>query len=457
MRKTRFLALQAGIAAVYVVAAKAGLALAFVHPSATAVWAPTGLALAALLLFGRGAWPAIFLGAFIANITTAGSILTALGIAAGNTLEAVIGAALVTGFAAGAHAFERAGTVFAFTGLALACTSLSATFGVSSLCLTGFARWSDFGPIWWTWWLGDAAGALLVAPAILLWVAPSGMLWTPRRGVEVMAFVASLIAVGAIVFGGVLPLEGADYPLEFLCLPLLVWAGFRFTPREAATALILLAAVAIRGTLGGLGPFARGSRNESLLLLQAFLAVAAVMTLALAAVVAERRRADAELERLAVTDPLTGLANYRRMMATLEGEIERSRRTDRPFSMLLLDVDGLKRINDRYGHLVGSRALCRVAEALGRSCRGIDTAARFGGDEFAVILPETAEVTAQHVAQRLAAELSADREEPRVTVSVGVTEFPRDATTAESLLDGADRHMYDTKALRRGDTSARGR
>ncbi len=325
MRTFRFVAQQAGLAAVYLVAAKAGLALAFVHPSATAVWAPTGLALAALLLFGRSAWPAIFVGAFIANITTAGSLLTALGIATGNTLEAVIGAALVTGFAAGAHAFERAGTVFAFTGLALACTSLSATIGVSSLCLTGFAHWSDFGPIWWTWWLGDAAGALLVTPAILLWIAPSGMHWTPRRGVEGVAFVASLVGVGAIVFGGALPMDGADYPLEFLCLPLLVWAGFRFTPREAATALILLAAVAIRGTLGGLGPFARGSRNESLLLLQAFLAVAAVMTLALAAVVAERRRAGAELERLAVTDPLTGLANYRRLMAIIEGEIERSR------------------------------------------------------------------------------------------------------------------------------------
>jgi diguanylate cyclase (GGDEF)-like protein len=457
MPKGRFIALQAGLAAVYVVAAKAGLSLAFVHPSATAVWAPTGLAVASLLILGRRAWPAVFVGAFIANATTAGSVITALGISVGNTLEAVIGAAFVAGFASGVRAFERAASVFAFTGLALAFTTVSATFGVTSLCVTGYAHWDAFGPIWWTWWLGDVAGALLVTPAILLWLVPTGIPWTLRHSIEGIAFVAALVAVGAVVFGGLLPMDGSDYPLEFLCLPLLVWAGFRFSPRDSATALILLAAVAIRGTLGGLGPFARGSRNESLLLLQAFLSVAAVMTLALAAVVAERRRAGAELERLAVTDPLTGLANYRRLMATLEGEIERSRRSDRPFSMLLLDVDGLKKINDRYGHLVGSRALCRVAEALGRSCRAIDTAARFGGDEFAVILPETAEVTAQHVAQRLAAELSADREEPRVTVSVGVAEFPRDAATAETLLDGADRHMYETKALRSGQTSARGR
>src|SRR5213594_3159626 len=128
--------------------------------------------------------------------------------------------------------------------------------------------------------------------------------------------------------------------------------------------------------------------------------VTAVVTLVLAAVVRERREGEERLRLLAVSDPLTGLANYRKLTDALEAEVRRSSRTDRPFAVVLLDLDGLKKVNDRHGHLVGSRALCRVAEVLHGSCRGVDTAARFGGDEFAVVLPETGEDAAWLVARR---------------------------------------------------------
>ena len=169
------------------------------------------------------------------------------------------------------------------------------------------------------------------------------------------------------------------------------------------------------------------------------------MTLALAALILERRQHEEALEILAVSDSLTGLANYRRLAAALQMEIERSERTQRVFGVLLLDLDGLKKINDRFGHLVGSRAICRVAENLRSTCRTLDTPARFGGDEFAVLLPETEEDEARQVAGRIVERLAADKENPRISVSLGVAMYPRDGITSETLLESADRALYQMK------------
>jgi diguanylate cyclase (GGDEF)-like protein len=150
-----------------------------------------------------------------------------------------------------------------------------------------------------------------------------------------------------------------------------------------------------------------------------------------------------------VSDPLTGLANYRHLTQALDAEIQRSSRTDRPFAVVLLDLDGLKKINDRYGHLIGSLALRRVAETLLGSCRGIDTAARFGGDEFALVLPETGDAAAWHVARRIADRVARDGEKPSLTISIGVAVHPRDGATLEVLMNTADRSLYDNKARHR--------
>jgi diguanylate cyclase (GGDEF)-like protein len=265
---------------------------------------------------------------------------------------------------------------------------------------------------------------------------------------EAALLLLSLSIVGAIVFGGLFPSDVKNYPLEFLCLPLLIWAAFRFGQREVATVVAMLSGIATWGTLHGLGPFARNAQNESLLLLQTFMAVTALTTLTLAAVVSERRGAEKRLRRLAVSDPLTGLGNYRRLIASLEGEIRRSRRNERPFALLFLDLDDLKRINDRYGHLMGNRALCRVADVLRVSCRSIDTAARFGGDEFALVMPETREATAWQVAHRIQDDLAGDTEQPVLSLSVGVAEYPRDGETVEALLGVADHALYEAKAGR---------
>src|SRR5258708_5157868 len=160
----------------------------------------------------------------------------------------------------------------------------------------------------------------------------------------------------------------------------------------------------------------------------------------------ERKQVETQSQRLAITDPLTGLGNYRHLLDVLHAEIERSGRTGRPFALLLLDLDGLKKINDCYGHLAGSRPLCRLGDVLRVFCRSIDTAARYGGDEFAVILPETTAGAAGFVSSRIRNRLATDSEQPPLCASIGVAVYPQDGETVEALLQTADRELYGMKS-----------
>src|SRR5260370_37041840 len=150
--------------------------------------------------------------------------------------------------------------------------------------------------------------------------------------------------------------------------------------------------------------------------------------------ISERKRAEEEILRLVTSDPLTGLANYRKLIDVLDAEIKRYGRAGRPFAVLLFDMDGLKKINDAHGHLVGSRALCRLANILQIHCRAIDTAARYGGDEFVLVLPETESAAAVQVAQRVSEQLNNDGEEPSISVSTGTATYPRDGKPIDELL-----------------------
>lgn len=448
----RDIAIVAALAGVYFIAAKFGLEFAFVNPSATPIWAPTGIALAAVLVYGYRVWPGIFGGAFAVNFITAGTLATSIGIASGNTLEAIAGAWLVNRFAGGARAMDRTRDIVTFGFLAgIVSTALSPSIGVTSLALGGFASWNNYAEIWSTWWLGDCVGNLAVAPALLLWSANPRLEWSRTDGAKSAEAIALILTLGLValgLFGGLLPPDVSHYPLEFLCVPTLLWAAYRFTPRGAATATLVLAAIALWGTRYGYGPFTNRPPNTSLVLLQSFIGFSSLMCLTFAGVVTERRRAEEQIRQMALTDPLTSLANYRVFVQSLDAEIARSSRTGRPFAVLFLDLDHLKRINDIQGHLAGSDAIRRVAEALRTSCRTSDTAARIGGDEFAVIMPETEEPRARELLARIGALLDAGNRDFTVSVSAGIAEHPRDGATAEALLGRADDLLYKAKASR---------
>ena len=284
------------VTVIYFIAGKLGLQLAFLNASASAVWPPSGLALAALLLFGYRVWPAIFLGAFLVNFTTAGNVPTSLGIATGNTLEALAGAWLVFRFAGGPRVFDRAQGVFKFALAVALSTLISPTLGVTSLALGGFADWARYGEIWTTWWLGDLAGDLVVAPLVLLWgIGPRWRLDRESTG-EVVALFVLLVVLAETVFGGWFPIFAQNYPIAFICGPIIIWIAFRFTQRETATAIFILSAIALWGTLHGHGPFVMENGNQSLLILQGWAAVLTLTSMTLAAAMAERRRAEAVIE-----------------------------------------------------------------------------------------------------------------------------------------------------------------
>ena len=280
------------LAVVYYVAAKAGLRLAFLNPSATPIWPPTGIAIAALLLTGTRAWPGILAGAFAANLTTEGTVWTSLGIAAGNTLEAAVAAALVGRYAGGRRAFNRIEDIVRFAAFAaVLSTAISATAGVTTLASAGFVPWRMYGPVWLTWWLGDATSAVVVTPALLLWIEEARRGWTVRGVVERLVFVAVLLVASVTVFG-------TRYPFSFAIVPLLIWAAFRFGARDAATVVVFVSAAAIAGTLRRVGPFAlAGDPNIALLYLSLFMAMMSIVVLTVARIVDDRAAAAEELHR----------------------------------------------------------------------------------------------------------------------------------------------------------------
>ncbi len=290
---------------VYFIAGKFGLMLASLHASASPVWPPTGIALAALLVLGYRAWPAIFVGAFLVNASTAGNVATSLAVASGNTLEAMCGAWLVNRFAGGTTAFGRPQGVFKFALAAVVSTIISPAFGVTSLALAGFADWANYGAIWLTWWLGDATSDLLIAPLIILWSIASKRRWNRREAVEVGILLLLLFVLSEAVFGGWLTISAKNYPIAFSCGAIVIWTAFRFTQRETATGIFILSAIAIWGTLHGFGPFAEKTENQSLLALQYWTAVVTITAMALSAGMAERGRAE---EALRESEARTNLA-----------------------------------------------------------------------------------------------------------------------------------------------------
>ncbi len=349
-----------GVFALYVAGGKLGLALATVHESATAVWPPTGIAIAACLILGRRVWPAVAAGAFLVNVTTSGDPLSSVGIALGNTLEGVIGAYLMERFANGRYAFVHVATVLRFAAIALVAPVVAASVGVASLVLTGLAPSADAGPIWLTWWLGDVGGAVVVAPLLVLWATRIPELRGVGTNAELAVLALAVAATATFVFTPSSPLAATNVPLGFFVFPVLVWPVVRFGPRVSAAVIAVIGVVAVWGSLHGAGPWVRDNVNASLLLLAAFLIVVSLTSLVVGASVVESHLVE---ESLRATEERLRLAEERKVEARDEFLSVAAHELKTPLTSLQLATQYLLREIDT-GHELPATTLRSAASTL---------------------------------------------------------------------------------------------
>jgi signal transduction histidine kinase len=286
-----------GLTAIYVAAAKLGLMLDAVDRFATLVWPPTGIALAALLLLGNRVCPGITAGAFIVNWWTGASIPVALGIALGNTLEAVLGALMLRRFEGFRCSLDRLRDVLALIVFAaMLSTTVSATVGVINLLLGGIVVPDRFGETWRAWWVGDALGDLVVAPFLLTWSGLRRLRAQKRRFAEATVLTVILAALGSAIFFETI--RAGPFLQVYMLFPVLIWAALRFGVRGGTAATMLVSGIAIWGTTQRMGPFVQPTLARSLLYLQVFMAVVAATALILGAAVSERAQAVRDREQL---------------------------------------------------------------------------------------------------------------------------------------------------------------
>lgn len=294
----KYLAAVISLAAVYFAVGKLGLALSPSQLGFTTMWPPSGVAVAGLLVLGYRAWPGIFLGALGLGLATPCGLGMALALAAGNTLESLAGAWLANRFAGGRNFYARPWDALKFAALvAIVSPLISPPPGARVLAAEDLVFWRASVPTWLTWWLGEMVSLLVLAPLVVAWAVQPRWLWNRCKTLEFGILLLSLGVTGEAVFGGWAPASAREYLFPYLCLPFLFWAAFRFGQRETITATFVLGAVVMDGALHGYGFFERVSPNHALLVDHGFMVITSVMTMALAAVVDQRRRAGEELEK----------------------------------------------------------------------------------------------------------------------------------------------------------------
>lgn len=447
-----------------------GLSLAIPPGYATPVWPPSGIALAAILMWGARVWPGIAAGSVLVNLAvalttaeaafSAVSILIAVAIAAGSTLQALVCAGALRRYVGVARLFETGPAMLAFAGIAAAACLIASSWGIATLNVAGVL--ADFRSLesWQTWWLGDLIGILVFAPVFLTWRQSLQIGRKAWRLGEVSAAFLVLAVTTLVVFAAPPQAGGYAGSLLFLPLPCLLWIAFRFRPSGVALGVCVMSMIAIAMTAAGNGPFGGEKTAASLLLLQAFIGLTAVTALTLAAAVSGHRNSErelrslsVELEQLALTDELTGLRNRRGFLVLADQVLRMARRTRAKCALVFVDLDGLKRVNDTRGHAAGDALIADAAKVLSQVFRESDIVARVGGDEFAVlaVLDESDGATA--VNARLASAIERANGQTtasmRVSMSVGIEELQSDSDVPlDVLLGRADRAMYERKRRR---------
>lgn len=484
----------------YYLGAVLGVAASAMSEGISIFWLPNGILLAALLLVPRRDWPLHLAAAVLAEIAAdlpTFSLIQALGFAGVNVFECLLAAILLQRVAQ-PFALDRLRHVvlFGLYALVVAC-GLAALLGASIYSASGQTA-SSFWTYWRIWWLGDGLGVLLATPLVLGWLRREGRRGANHR-MEATALAAVTLLLAFWVFSPVSDAAEALVPRRaFLLLPLSIWAAVRFGVRGAASLGLLIAGIAITATLHGHGPLVVATPEAMVVLLQEYLAALLLPALALAALLQELRdrnerllaseaqlraahgqlgrlncelearveartrelqRVNLRLEALALIDPLTGIGNRRHFLDQAKAEVSRAKRQHGALSVVMLDLDFFKTINDRFGHEGGDRTLVAFAATVGSNLRAGDIFARLGGEEFILMLPGQDIDEACRTAERLrllVAQMRVPGYPAAVTVSAGVAALESEAEEIDDLLRRADRGLYQAKGQGRNRVCAAG-
>ena len=313
----------------YFITARISLNIDAIGGFAGFVWPAAGIALAALFLWGYKLWPAIFAAALLVNFLNGASLPAAIGIGIGNTLEGLSGAYLLRKITKFNHSLERLKDALSLIYISILIPVIAATFGSLSLFFSGSISWHIFEQFWFTWWVGDLLGILIVAPLILVWSKSESLSLKKVKEntiYEVVILLSILVINCLIIFQGLFGIDSTKFPITQTIYPVLIWFSIRLNPKISFLAIFLVSTIAIWSTVTGTGPFIRERYPESLLYLQGFLATIAITFTILTAVMAERRRFQSLKDEFIsaasheLKTPITTLKAYAQLISSRVGK-----------------------------------------------------------------------------------------------------------------------------------------
>ena len=490
----RTILLTVGIAIVYTLLGKLGQVTALPPGNVTAIWSPSGFALAMILLVGRRAWAGILLGAFIINtiafidfstsFTIITSLMAGLTICFGSLAQAILGAALIKHYANASDFMMSLKSFISFIIIVPIMSLISSSIGVTALFLTGFIPHELLGETWITWWIGDGVGILIFTPLILIWKEKAEFSWNGRNIFEfsILLVLIALVSVFAFGFGAKLFHLNHSYPLEFIVWPFLIYIALRHTQHAVIISILLVASIAIWQTIMGNSPFLVGGLNQTLLMLQLYLSVVTITIFLISILVRERqqvesnlhktmndlnmmnqdlealvvertkelKKATAEAQNLARIDCLTGLYNRLAFNEHASRLHDLAQRFDRPYTVAIIDIDDFKHINDTFGHHAGDEALKTLADIISESSRITDIKSRIGGEEFSIIFPDTSLEIGVQQAEKLRKALENklikfESYEFRITITTGIAQSNAESENFYNIMTRADDALYEGK------------
>ncbi len=450
------------IALVYALFAKLFLSFATANGNVSFIYPSSGIALAALLLYGRKIWPAIFFGSLIESLWVHDPAWVAILIAIGNTLSSVLALHLLK-----QRNFDttlsKLQDVYILTIFGGALSSvIAAVIGVGVLTVADVVEGDKFVTALFTWWGGDTLGIILFTPIVLLWREFPSSWFKPQRFIEIITFYTLVWLFGQVIFFDQFSELLAGYSREFWITPFIFYSAFRLGLRGTLLLLAMILTQASLGAANHIGVFAHDLHSTGMGNVWLYLSVYTLIGLMLTVLNKQRNKNERELkaseqrfQKLAFHDALTGLPNRPLFFDRLSKSLAQAKRSQGHLALIYLDLDGFKPINDERGHEIGDCVLKVVAQRLIGCVRDVDTVARIGGDEFAVVLdgvetPSEAAMVAQKILNALSAPMhlygtNNDTHHASIGASVGIALYPENGMVIDTLVAAADAAMYESK------------